>query len=416
MAAAATSLIPIQPIHQFQDEDLAVVREVFSNPTKIDAAAVQLVKEFIGKEGMLLIRDSRLPFCGISHEKIDLTNRDVLQRFIAPQFSNHLSDVASIVNRVYETEARPIPLGGGLIFPTNPEVLAHIAPYAKDEIVVEIAGATGENGILLAFAGANRVVINDKSSTAMQALRTELPPSVAGCVEGVEGDCFDLPIKKPEIMGHVGLLLCRNFIHFLRDELLEKFCSMVKGMLREGGRAVIMANCVYELPSCRHIFEDHPTTTTFAFESYFVADWDYGRKKSNPRLFSLLQEVTPSNSLDWGPSKLHELSWTGHASRFRWLNSMGRCDALGTQKKEKKFVDAWNKHREYLLGVRTGVVNLEKLWMRFFNHQTLSQLFEQHGFEIETTFTVDTLGHLHTNLDPYAGSKKIGIIIKSVKT
>lgn len=358
---------------------------------------------------MRLITDSRLPFCGIPHAFIELNNCAVLQRYIAPQFSQHLSVAAAIVGRIYE---RVREIDTGFVYPADPEVMAHIMPFAKDEVVVELGGASGENGIAFAFAGAKHVYVNDIDKREMTTFRTlcsKLPQSVANTLEAVEGDCLDILKKKPELRGKVGLISCRNVIHFFTNAQQLQFIALLKEMLKPGGRAVFTANSVYQHPEFRATYEQFPNATSFECTACPVINYAQGE---DPCAF-LFSQITPCDDTLVSLTKYNKHfiyektfknggKWTANNQEFHKLSDSIR----------PKVSEALAANKKTLQSIPQGNISVVTTWVRAFNKDTLAAVFEQQGFEVETTFALQSRGHLNCNTDLYKGTRQIGIIVR----
>src|SRR3989304_8532183 len=129
---------------------------------------------------------------------INLAAPEVLKTDLKPalQGVEDLKIAAAIAQRIYEACIRSIAdTKYGMAFPMNPEVLAYAMQLAKNETVLEIAGASGENAILLAFSDALRVYMNEidpQENLAFKLLKAQLPDAVQKKLESIEGSCFDI--------------------------------------------------------------------------------------------------------------------------------------------------------------------------------------------------------------------------------
>lgn len=194
---------------------------------------------------------------------IDLRLFANLQKCLASNFKTpiFINKAATLMQRFYEAPQRGIKNGQfGCAFPLAPEILYYAMFLAKNETVLEIAGASGENAALLAFSEAKRVYMNDINSAEVQAFRdlsNEFPSQVQEKIEPILGNCFELLKLKPELKGAVGLLLCNNLIHFFKDKELDDFLKLLKTILKPGGRAIFTANAslttLLNLKSCMSV-------------------------------------------------------------------------------------------------------------------------------------------------------------------
>jgi len=131
---------------------------------------------------------------------VNLSDPVVLRPYLKENISDRVVTFAT--NLIKTSSIRPIDNRDyGMAFPINHEVLAYTMPRVKDEVVLEIGGASGENSILLACAGARKVYMNDILPSEVQkfnALRGTLPLEVQDRLVPAPGDCFDLLKNKPD--------------------------------------------------------------------------------------------------------------------------------------------------------------------------------------------------------------------------
>lgn len=85
--------------------------------------------------------------------------RDILE--LVPR--NQIGASLKILKPVFESKRRGIKNQHkyGQSFPCNPEILCDLMSQAKGKQVLEIAGASGENALLMGLAGAKHVYMND---------------------------------------------------------------------------------------------------------------------------------------------------------------------------------------------------------------------------------------------------------------
>ncbi len=155
---------------------------------------------------------------------IDLRVSTSIQKCLSTSFkeASFVSKAVELARQFYEAKPMGIKIHKyGAAFPITPELLYYAMFLAKNETVLEIAGASGENSALLAFSGAKRVYMNDivpDEVESFENLCNQLPSQVQKKIEPVLGNCFELLQLKPELKGTVGLLLCNNLLHFFNDE------------------------------------------------------------------------------------------------------------------------------------------------------------------------------------------------------
>ena len=140
--------------------------------------------------------------------------------------------------------------------PADAEVLAHAMEWIKEQKgkihVIDIGYAFGEDGLLLAYAGADRVTFNAVSSHRVAFLKTQLarlPQTLKSKCEVVEEDCLELLNKKPELKERIHLIVCRNFLSCINNPDVKRFFSMINSLLVPGGKAIFTTNSPHDVAS-----------------------------------------------------------------------------------------------------------------------------------------------------------------------
>ncbi len=159
---------------------------------------------------------------------------------------------ARIIKPVYEQGHRNIREEHkyGQSFPINPEMLHELMTHVRgtEAHVLEIAGAAGQNAVMLGLAGAERVYHNDIVPSEVEAFEAHvstLAPDQQKKFTPICGDCFELGDHIPS--GSLDVILARNIVHFFKESQYEAFFSMVKGLLKPGGRFAMTVNSHYNL-------------------------------------------------------------------------------------------------------------------------------------------------------------------------
>lgn len=104
---------------------------------------------------------------------VDMTNLISLGKCMGSNTASaHLIAAQKIAAKIYECMPRGIESSQyGSAYNMNPELLSYAMFLAKNEVVLEIAGANGENAALLAFSDAKHVYMNDIEPTDRTILR-----------------------------------------------------------------------------------------------------------------------------------------------------------------------------------------------------------------------------------------------------
>ena len=343
---------------------------------------------------------------------INLAAPEVLKTYLKPalQGVEDLKIAAAIAQRIYEACIRSIAdTKYGMAFPMNPEVLAYAMQLAKNETVLEIAGASGENAILLAFSDALRVYMNEidpQENLAFKLLKAQLPDAVQKKLESIEGSCFDILAKKPELSNKAGLILCRNLIHFFNKQEQADFCQLLKKLLKPGGRAIFTVNSVYSDPRNKDTFEKNPDATCFTITQCLITDYAISRMPKDIIYREIALTTEDKVSCDYKTLYLYErkkdAKWQVHRDEFQQLEPLVK-DAIKT---------AVNNNNGAIKEIKEGSVRVLISTFRLYNKENLSQFFKSQGFEVESTFCVGRDGHLVNEADLFKNGQQIGVIVR----
>lgn len=309
----------------------------------------------------------------------------------------------------------------GLAVTADVEVLAYAMKFVKkqgDVSVCEIGCAHGENGILLACAGAKQVVFNDIDEGSIQAVRNQikqLPQQVQSACKVDQGDCFDLLDRNPELENSIGLIVCRNLIHFFKDQEQVKFFELIKKMLKSGGQAIFTVNSVYpyfeEMDLAGQQFFNQSEETSFCSTSVLIHDrMDKNQgmhpcclvySKLTPCSDQLISHTQIAEYL-YQKNPITESKWVGDKKVFKKLDK-------GT----KEIVTERLKANDDLLkSIKWGNIRVVTKHLRAYNPNSLTALFQRHGLNVIETFIVNNKGHLiRDQLDAFKEGRQMGIVV-----
>lgn len=346
---------------------------------------------------------------------IDLRLFTNLQKCLATNLKevSFVNKSVELARRFYEARPRGIKdVKYGAAFPMTPELLYYAMFLAKNETVLEIAGASGENAALLAFSGAKRVYMNDIVPAEVQSFKDlcdQLPPQVQKKIEPVLGNCFELLQLKPELEGTVGLLLCNNLLHFFNDKEQGKFLNLLKKTLKPGGRAIFTANACYGSSESKEMYERYPENTAWQNVQCFVQDYLRGGTPICRLYHSVLLSNPSKVSLDY---QQYYLWLKDRTTSYDWIEDKSGYKALPPEVAEK-LKQVVSKNFENFKDLFNGSVRLVTSTFHLFREESIAALFKKAGFEVEQTFLIKGDGHLFFGEDPYENAYKVGIIIKA---
>jgi SAM-dependent methyltransferase len=388
----------------------ALCREVFAYPPRVK----RVVSSYLLDTEKARLFNKDLPFFNPRDplpDFINLANPEVLRLYIDPKLQDQSEVCVKIAQSTYEAAFRTLASQEGIAFPMEPETLSYAMQLARGETVVELAGASGENAILLGFAGAKEIYMNEldpKERGRFEALTKLCPRPLQRKIFSVEGDCLDLLKKKSVLISRVGLVLCRNLIHFFKDEQQSRFFEQLKKMLKPGGRAIISVNSQYALPDMAAAFAAHPNETCFYSIQLLVTD---DLKGSGPCAI-LYREYSPCPDTKLGGFETFSLYERGLSTGGKWVVNNDQFQKLDERLRPliKKAID---ENKKLVAPIRSGRIRLLISPQRVYNQEALRALCEKHGFHVELIYDTATNGHLAHGEDTSVLRQQVGAIVRS---
>lgn len=386
--------------------------EVFKRPALPDVIRKHICS-YIHEEEMKIVSEYLTRLSPLE-KRATMIEPDTLMKYLDPscQTTLHKSKALEITSRIYKKRCSLSIKSYGLIFPMHPEILGYMMEFVKDKVVLEIAGANGENAILLALAGARKVYMNDILATEVNKFKSmvaSLPENVQRRLEAIEGDCFEILNKKRELSNHLDVIYVRNLLHFFTNRKQNDFFANMKKMLKPGGKVVCSVNGTYAYPSQKAVFNAHPNVTSFQATQVLLQDYESG---SMP-VASFAQLMTPcSDELVSTDFSQHYLYDRNAQTKHQWQVNKESYQKMDSSIRPK-IREAVEKNKDAILPIKNGSVRVLSNYMRVYTPANLKKLFEDQGFNVELTFVVDQEGHLISDpdIDLYeAHSQIIGII------
>lgn len=390
------------------DKNIDIFFEIWGNTKELPEKIGVIVKDYLNKEELLLLskiehlfQKTFFPF-----NYVDISRPDVLKSYLAPGFQSpeHLMLAWKILKNRCETQ--PISVLGkqecGMIFSIHPEVLSYAMQLSNEkEKVLEIGGARGENAILLAFAGAAHVYLNDIQPLEIEVfegVKEFLPKEISQKLTSIEGDCFDILKKMPSLKKKIGLILCRNLIHFFTDQKQSQLFDLTKRLLKPNGRAIFSVSASYTFAENATI-KMNPQATSFCFKQIIA------NRQNEAMPFAILyretalcadNEVSASFKRDLVCVKDDRNKWC-KKNGFNQLTSVMR---ESVKKSQENYPEAYS-------------IRLLENNLRLYNKETLIKLFEKHGFKVEKVFVTKQEGHLVAEENILTQGRQIGVIVKA---
>lgn len=359
---------------------------------------------------------------------VNLSDPVVLKDHLTTSFqsSENVDLAMNIVRRIYEADKESVDPENtkfGFIFSTEPEVLSYALKYIKkqnDAIVYEIACSKGNNGMLMACAGAKKVFLNDLNKKLMTALKGQidkLPKKLKAVCKMDEGSCFDILKRNADLEGRVNLIMCRNLIHFFNHQQLASLFELVKKMLVSGGQAIFTANSIFQNYADAKPHEKEQlaqfTETSFQNTGVFVHEYTAANAgRVNMPCMYLTAKLSPcEDELVSGTDFIEEIlrekssktnyTWKTDAKVFASLEENLQQEVLYQLKENKAVLDQ----------IQVGRIRVVRRYIRAYNLTSLTTLFKSHGFNVLESFMVDAKGHLIRDFYSTAGIRSAGIVV-----
>lgn len=364
---------------------VSVSSEVYSVGSKLPFNVKNIIGLYLDKPTRDLVeKQANFTFIPSS---VNLSDPKILKTYLAS--GNYLKFASPVLERIYETPPRSISTTNyGMAFTAEPEILAYLMKISKDKTVLEIAGASGENSLLLALSGAKKVFMNDIDPSEIATFRSStsrMPKEIQERLACLEGDAFT---QLKAIKSKVDVILCRNFIHFLRDDQQKELFSLLKEKLVDGGKVVFITNSIYAIPSVPQIVQKNPKCSSFKNIQCLVTD----RLISTMPCMILFQQIEHCSSelqgTNYTAEYLYERAYGG-----KWIADQQIYKSLEPNL-AKKIRIRIKQENDTIKKIKSGSVRLLTSYMRMYSEESLASVLEQHGFTVDQSFIVKRDGHL----------------------
>ncbi|NCP62208.1 MAG: methyltransferase domain-containing protein [Alphaproteobacteria bacterium] len=308
----------------------------------------------------------------ISEEEVTQRSQSDILRLVP---RTEIGDSLKILQRVFESGRRQIKHEHkyGQSFPCNPEMLYDLMSQAPGKRVLEIAGASGENAILIGLAGAEHVYLNDIVPEEVEEFQRQvetLKPELKDRFTSIAGDCFDLD-EHLEV-NSLDIILARNIFHFLKPSQYDDFFELVKRLLKPGGIFAMTVNSRYSEHGVA--IDDSEGTLFSTFMTIF--DENYVKPIALNRTLSICDDDTKD-----------PLIYTNH----HVFNGF-TIDSDALEKLPKSLHTTVIESIDRVSGHRGQLRILENI-IRLFTPENLSSLVENAGLEVTSTHHIGTNGH-----------------------
>ncbi len=340
------------------------------------------------------ILHSSLGFSSATKEDIvDLTDRTTVIKLIDPSFKNDnpaIRAMQQLGKLISVTEIRTVKgsdgRGAGQAYCCHPEALAKFIPFVRGKKVLEIAGASGENGAFLAFSGAKEVYVNELQSSEkpnFEKVCSMLPKKIQPRLKPLWGDIFDVLQKKHDILTPGTHILCRNFLHMLDDKQIETFFSLIKPVLGKEGTILLSVNSFS--PLLKDVQEEYPLHTRFIWTRGEITD-----HTGNPVDHTFSHMIPDSTSGMYGFEKFYPYT---------------HCKANVTEKSEEElnkllpeirtlYLEKLQQYEAIAAQTPSGKYSVIRSNLVAFNEKNFRFLLNKNGFECLDTFLVNPVnGH-----------------------
>lgn len=338
----------------------------------------------------------------IYNNNLNLKDLETLKKFINDDSQKYARRAEHILKRIYESDkTRVFASTFGWQFSMIPEMMGYAMTKVSGETVVELGGAMGENGILFAFAGAKKVIINDLSSEALESgdslNRTIVPEPLRERIQLAPGDCLDPNFATREDLFHkVKLVLAQNLFHFFDPSQQRRAFHLLDHLLQTDGIAIITVNA-----KTGAMLRSTPEQIAFIHTSCEL------KSRGIPGPITILQHLEIYDDAIDRPLKIQT------CCLFNKLpGEGGQMDSTVYDKfpsLQNLLRETMRQYQKSIDAIQVGGVYITQTVMRCYSIDNLCSLATKHGFAVEHAFAVNNLGHITPNEE---NAREVGIVIK----
>jgi len=291
---------------------------------------------------------------------------------------NDIAAAHNVLKGVYESQPRQIinTHKYGMSFPINPEIMHGLMKEAPEKKILEIAGASGENSLLLAAAGAGHVYFNDITNEEVSSFENKklsFSKEVQSKITSFCCDLFQLKNKIPEKT--LDIILARNIFHFMKKSQYSDFFDVVSTLLKPNGKLVMNVNGPID-----DLCYSSPDVTSFVSESIILDSIiKHNLKEQSHPIYRVLCTSTE----DKDPTSYDNFFITKYMDKT--INQ-----------------EALKGASEYIQGQIKDIVpdlnNFQKLrvlrnYNNFFLPKNITKIVAEYEFESVSTCLIDEKGH-----------------------
>ncbi len=399
----------------------AVFQEVFGPSSSLPPLIKMTIGDYIPKETEIFSDKSHrdLSVKPFGSRAINLTDPRVFKSYLSKecQTEEHAVFFQYVAKMGYEVSVRRC-IGNDFIYvyPLYSEVLAYAMELLKkntghEKIALEIAGANGQNANLLGYTDASRVINIDTNLKEIQignVINCVAPENVNKKLEWISADCFNLLKSKPELKHKIDVILCRNLLHYFNKEKMRDFFKLIGDALRQGGRAILSVNSIYQFKEGRKFFEENPDEPHMMLTQCYATD--SVNKKNSISLFSELTRIIDPRLDEMDASIFKVLYEKSEATNHKWKVFRGLYQSFPSALREK-IKAAVDKHMPELRKIKSGKVTVVETCPYFYSEHALARVCKAHGFEVEATCIVGENGHVIQG-DPFEEGSEVVVVCK----
>jgi hypothetical protein len=189
---------------------------------------------------------------------------------------------------------------------------------------------------------------------------------------------------------------------------MRDFFSLIGDALRQGGRAILSANSIYQYKECRAIFEENPDEPHMMLTKCFIKD--SVNKKKSITLFSELTTSIDPHLEETDASIFKVIYEKSEATNHKWKVFLGSYQSFPPVLRER-IKTAVDKHMPELRKIKSGEVTVVQSSPYFYSEHTLARVCKTHGFEVEATCIVGGNGHVIQG-DPFEEGNEVVVVCK----
>lgn len=386
-----------------KDQAASVFFQVFGRQSRLPLPVREIISEYLSNEMGQLGLDKQ----PLLAPYVNLKDQATFMQLLGEPFrtTKHAKKAWEFVEPIFEKHFEETAQGKkdfDVIYPIQQELLSMLMRWVRGRKVLEIACANGLLGILLGYADAREVVLNDSNPLEERRFNTllaDVPAQIKKKFHYIRGNFFEL---KPECIKDIDVLYCGHMIHSFTAARMDAFFNTMNHILKENAIAIITVSAPYQNPNFRSIVDANPDCTAFKI----VTVYNCSNHEKNLCLVCLLPDSTPIEL-----RIRHKQIVYVKALGAKWKEDNTAFNRLD-RAVQNAIKQGFSIIKEHMLQMVAGSIEVEVCVLTLYTFKTLGDLFESRNYEILSLQGVDARGHLVAQGEEWGNAHGVTIICR----